>query len=115
MRTENAEMKRFNISIKDKAVFCEPDEIHVRANTVEDIAVCLDPSIERQYKLMDLKFDQGVQDVDEKITPQRLTSSAIVLRDDNHHSKESLKFSVELESIGNSPQMPKLDPIIVND
>ena len=105
-------MRTFEASVKNKNVICKPMKMHVPPHAYEEFGVCLDEDSEKHYRL---KVTIG-PDPRNSLSQQRLSSSAIVVLNENRSLGEA-KFSIELVPLPGSkaPAVAPLDPIFVNE
>jgi len=104
-------MRMFNVSNDGTKVTCVPERMHAPRG-YEEIAICLDKKSERRYELI---VSIG-EDPDNALTFQPLTSSMVVLQN-NNCSPSKAKFNIGLKPLPRSKAraLAPLDPHIVNE
>ena len=107
-------MRNFEIYVENGKVACDKDVMHVRPDTVENIAVFLKSGLEEEYTMDNLVIKDNSEPW---LTPQRLNTSTIILHDNNMNNKPGKpRFCVKLTPRGPGiPKVKKLDPMVVNE
>ncbi len=106
-------MRMFDISVDNgNTIVCDPRKMHVPPHTYENIAICLDDDSALEYELT---VSIGT-DKHNALTQQKLSRSAVVLKDENKASGEA-KFNIILKPLPGSkaPELEPLDPVVVNE
>jgi len=107
-------MRTFEVYIKNGKVVCDKDVMHMGPDAIENFAIFLRSGLEEDYKMDNLVI---TNDHENRLIPQRLNTSTIILHDNNMNKKKPgrPKFCVKLTPRGSNPKVKKLDPMVVNE